>query len=117
MKSSNALKNNPEQLNENLKELEKLGIHYVSSKEFQRNREKYKNGIGLVASKNRNIKGFLHEEKRSLIFFIVIFISGLISTFLFIGGPVTYSGPLGILMGYSFIQIWKYKKYKKAFPI
>lgn len=38
---------------------------------------------------------------------------GYVSSVIFIGEPVTYSGPIGALTGFLIYELWNYKSFKK----
>ncbi|GEM_PF-4461644 len=60
------------------------------------------------------MKEYLLHEKWDIIIFIFVYVTGYVSSVIFIGGPATYSGPIGVLIGFLLVQRWKYKKYYKS---
>lgn len=58
------------------------------------------------------MKEYLIHEKWDIIIFILVYAIGFISSCIFIGGPVTYSAPIGVLIGYLLNHRWKYKRFK-----
>lgn len=58
-------------------------------------------------------KAFLKQEKWLIILFSLSSILGYVSSVIFLGGPVTYSGPIGALTGFLIYELWNYKNFKK----
>lgn len=61
------------------------------------------------------VKAFFIKEKWEILFFALLFIAGFISSFIFIGGPVTYSAPFGVLCGFLLLLFIEYRRFKKTF--
>jgi hypothetical protein len=58
-------------------------------------------------------KEFLKQEKWNIGLFLSAMIIGYISSVILIGGPVTYSAPIGALTGFLVFQSWNYRQFKK----
>lgn len=62
-------------------------------------------------------KEFLKSEKWNILLFLVVMIVGYVSSLIFIDGPVTYSAPAGVLIGFLILESWKYRNFKKEWEI
>lgn len=62
-------------------------------------------------------KEFLNQEKWNILLFLFVMIVGYVSSVILIGGPVTYSAPAGILIGFLILEFWKYRNFKKEWEI
>ncbi|CEG22814.1 hypothetical protein BN1080_01749 [Planococcus massiliensis] len=60
---------------------------------------------------------FLKQEKSNIILFLITMLAGYLLSVILIGGPVTYSAPGGALLGFFFLECWRYKQFKKEWKI
>lgn len=63
------------------------------------------------------LKAFLKQEKWMIFMFTLASIAGYVSSVILIGGPVTYSSPIGAWTGFLIFQIWNYRSFKKDWII
>lgn len=56
---------------------------------------------------------FLKQEKRTITLFLLVMIIGYVSSLILIGGPLTYSAPIGSLIGFLLFELWNYSRFKK----
>lgn len=59
------------------------------------------------------LRAFINQEKRSSFLFIVVMAIGYISSVIIIGGPVTYSAPIGAAIGFILLKLGSYGRFKK----
>jgi len=60
-----------------------------------------------------NIIKYLKNQKWEIMIFIIIFVLLFISSYLLIGGPKSIGGPIGVFLGFCFVQFLKYRDFKK----
>ncbi|PRR89105.1 hypothetical protein [Bacillus sp. NMCN1] len=56
---------------------------------------------------------YFKKEKWAIIFFLIVYITLLLSSYLLIGGPATVEGPICVFLGFCFVQFLKYRSFKK----
>ncbi|MDN3451076.1 hypothetical protein QMA09_12830 [Planococcus sp. APC 3906] len=58
-------------------------------------------------------KDFLKQEKWMISLFLLAMTIGYVSSVILIGGPVTYSAPIGSLTWFLLFESWNYRRFKK----
>ena len=58
-------------------------------------------------------KAFLKKKKIDILIFASVMILGCVSSYIFINGPVTWTGPIGSITAYIVLFFWEYRKFKR----
>ncbi|MDN7240950.1 hypothetical protein QWY14_04070 [Planococcus sp. N028] len=66
-----------------------------------------------MGMKSEMRKAFFKEEKWMILLFVFCSITGYVLSVIFNGGPATYSGPIGLWLGFCLHEASNYKRFKK----
>lgn len=58
-------------------------------------------------------KAFLKKNKTDILIYSSAMILGCVSSYIFVNGPVMWTGPIGCITGYTVLFFREYRKFKR----